>query len=69
MRYKKPLASKEKTWKPHGPMLDADFSGALGTEKIAVHWVQLRPNQRSSTPHVESHEEGFVYIVSGHPHV
>ena len=50
-------------------MLDADFSRALNTEKIAVHWVNLPPSERSSTPHAESHEEEFVYVVSGRPHV
>lgn len=69
MHYSELICSKEKLWKPHGPMLDADYSRALGTEKIAVHWVKLPPHQRSSTPHAESHEEEFVYIVSGHPHV
>lgn len=50
-------------------MLDADYSLSLGSDKIAAHWVKLPPNQRSSTPHAESHEEEFVYIVSGYPHV
>lgn len=68
MRFHDLVTSKEKIWKPHGPMLDADFSRVLGTNKIAVHWVRLPPNQRSSTPHAESHEEEFVYIVSGRPH-
>ena len=55
--------------RPQGALQDADFSHVLGTEKIAVHWVKLLPGQRSSTPHAESHEEEFVYIVSGRPHV
>lgn len=69
MQYAELISSKEKIWKPHGPMHDADFSRVLGTDKIAVHWVKLPPNQRSSTPHAESLEEEFVYIVSGRPHV
>lgn len=50
-------------------MLDADFGRALGTEKLAIHWVKLSPGKRSSTPHAESLEEEFVYVVSGSPHV
>lgn len=68
MNYKEFLVNKEALWQPHGPMLDADFSRNLGTEKIAAHWIKLPPGQRSSTPHAESHEEEFVYIVSGCPH-
>lgn len=69
MIYKEFVQSKEQIWKPHDSMLDADFSKIFDTKKTAVHWVKLPPNQRSSTPHAESLEEEFVYIVSGRPHV
>lgn len=48
---------------------NADFSRALETERIAAHWITLEPHSRSSSPHAESLEEEFVYIVSGRPHV
>lgn len=50
-------------------MADADFGRVLETERIALHWVELPPNQKSSNPHAESLEEEFIYVVSGRPHV
>ncbi|MFN7727883.1 MAG: GNAT family N-acetyltransferase [Bdellovibrio sp.] len=69
MRFDEFITSKEQIWQPQGSMLDANYSRVLGTDKLAVHWVKLPPNQRSSTPHAESLEEEFVYVVAGHPHV
>ncbi|HEX4925056.1 MAG TPA: GNAT family N-acetyltransferase [Bdellovibrionales bacterium] len=37
-------------------------------ERIAVHDIVLKPGERTSHPHAESHEEEFVYVVSGRPH-
>jgi uncharacterized cupin superfamily protein len=69
MSYKEFIISKDQIWQPHGPMMDADFSKNLGTQKMAVHWVKLPPNERSSTPHAESLEEEFVFVVKGNPHL
>ncbi len=67
--YQNFIKSKDALFKSHGKMADADFSLALATEKIAMHWVQLPPQQKSSIPHAESLEEEFIYVVSGRPHV
>lgn len=67
--YKEYIKSKDELWQPHGAMKDADFSRALGSKKLAIHWVELPPNQRSSYPHAESAEEEVIYVVSGNPHV
>lgn len=48
---------------------DANFGRTLGTLHLGMHWVKLMPHQRSSDPHAESHEEEFVFVVSGRPHV
>ena len=63
------VVNKNSIMQPHGPMQDADFSRKLGASRISVHWVELPPNERSSTPHAESHEEEFVYVASGNPHL
>lgn len=60
--YKKLIASKT-------PEKDIDYSRALGTERIAAHWITLAPQTRSSSPHAESLEEEFIYIVKGRPHI
>lgn len=63
------IKSKDQLFKSNEKHLDADFGLALQTKKLGVHWVQLPKNERTFLPHAESHEEEFVYIVSGHPHV
>ena len=50
-------------------LIDADFGRAFKTQLIGLHWIQLLPGQKSSNPHAESHEEEFVYILKGHPHL
>ena len=50
------------------PETDIDFGRALGAARIAAHWIALAPQSRSSSPHAESLEEEFVYVVKGRPH-
>ncbi len=69
MIYKKFIVSKDEIWQIHNKMQDADFSRHLKTDRIAAHWVVLPPADTSSMPHAESHEEEFIYIVSGDPHI
>jgi uncharacterized cupin superfamily protein len=52
-----------------GSAVDADFTRAFKNQKLAVHWVTLKPGQRTSIPHAESLEEEVVYVISGNPHV
>lgn len=63
------ILDKNSLFQTHGPMQDANFSEAAGTQRIALHWVELPPQARSSYPHSESLEEEAVFIVKGHPHV
>jgi uncharacterized cupin superfamily protein len=48
---------------------DANFSQAVGFKKLGIHYVSLPPSCRTSLPHAESHEEEFVLVISGNPHV
>ncbi len=48
---------------------DANFGNFFKTQHLGMHWFTLMPHQRSSDPHAESHEEEFVFIASGYPHV
>lgn len=45
----------------------APLGKATGLQKIGVHHEILKPGRRTSWPHAESHEEEFVYVVSGYP--
>ncbi len=38
---------------------------AAGLKRIGLHHVRVAPGQRTSYPHAESHEEEFVYVISG----
>lgn len=67
--YDQYLLSKDKIFADVYGIQDANYSGEWRTQKIALHWVVLKPNQRSSIPHAESLEEEFVYVVSGNPHL
>lgn len=60
--YSKLIASKDSA-------SDIDFGRTLNTVRIAAHWISVAPQSRSSTPHAESLEEEFVYVVKGRPHV
>ncbi len=50
-------------------MSDANFSFHFKTDRIAMHWIELLPYQKSSNPHAESLEEEFIYVISGNPHI
>lgn len=41
----------------------------LGLKQLGIHHEILPPGRRSSWPHAESHEEEFVYVIEGEPHV
>ena len=42
---------------------------ALGLVRLGIHHEILQPGHRTSFPHAESHEEEFVYVLSGLPSV
>jgi uncharacterized cupin superfamily protein len=49
--------------------LDAPLSEQLGLRTIGIHHMRVPPGRRTSLPHAESHEEEFVYVISGTPDV
>lgn len=49
--------------------ITADFGRKLGLKRMGVGLDVLRPGRRTSWPHAHSHEEEFVYVVSGKPKV
>lgn len=48
---------------------NANYSKYFGFNRLGIHHVVLKPGFRSSVPHAESHEEEFVYVISGEVHV
>lgn len=49
--------------------IDTDIGRSLGFQRVALHFVVIPPGFRSSFPHAESHEEEFVYVLKGRPHL
>jgi len=47
----------------------AALGAQLGLQSIGIHHMRLLPGRRTSLPHAESHEEEFVYVISGTPDV
>lgn len=52
-----------------GQILDGDIGRKVGFNRIAVHHFILPPHSRSSSPHAESAEEEFVFVLKGEPHL
>jgi uncharacterized cupin superfamily protein/uncharacterized protein (DUF952 family)/RimJ/RimL family protein N-acetyltransferase len=48
---------------------DADFGRRLGLSRLGLRHMILHPGAQSSLPHAESHEEEFVLVLKGRPHV
>jgi uncharacterized cupin superfamily protein len=46
-------------------ILDRDLGRFLGVKNIAFHHVSIKPGFKTSTPHAESKEEEFVYVLKG----
>lgn len=47
----------------------AALAAKLGLKTLGIHHMRLLPGRRTSLPHAESHEEEFVYVISGTPDV
>lgn len=45
-----------------------NISKDVGFQRLGIHRLTLKPGERTSLPHAESHEEEFVYVLSGEPH-
>jgi uncharacterized cupin superfamily protein/RimJ/RimL family protein N-acetyltransferase len=50
-------------------VVDSDIGRNVGFNRIAVHQIVLPPGCRTSSPHAESHEEEFVFVLKGQPHL
>jgi uncharacterized cupin superfamily protein len=49
--------------------IDSDIGRKVDFKRVAVHHIVLPPGCRTSSPHAESHEEEFVFVVQGTPHL
>jgi uncharacterized cupin superfamily protein len=47
--------------------IGAAMGKKLGLARIGINYEILRPGDRSSWPHAHSHDEEFIFILSGHP--
>ncbi len=48
-------------------VIDSDIGRRVGFNRIAVHHIVLPAGCRTSSPHAESHEEEFVFVLKGKP--
>ena len=46
-----------------------DLGRAAGSKTLGFGWERLPPGRRSSFTHAHSHDEEFVYVISGSCHV
>jgi uncharacterized cupin superfamily protein/uncharacterized protein (DUF952 family)/RimJ/RimL family protein N-acetyltransferase len=53
----------------HQTCWDADFGRRLGLSRLGLRHITLHPGEQSSLPHAESHEEEFVLVLKGRPHI
>ncbi|MEZ4459189.1 MAG: GNAT family N-acetyltransferase [bacterium] len=49
--------------------IGAPVGHRLGLKQFGIHIETIPPGRRTSWPHAESHEEEFVFVVSGTPSV
>lgn len=50
-------------------VIDSDIGRTVDFNRIAVHHIVLPPGCRTSSPHAESHEEEFVFVLKGKPNL
>ena len=50
-------------------VIDSDFGRNVGFQRVAVHHIILPPGCRTSSPHAESIEEEFAFVLRGQPHL
>jgi len=48
-------------------VIDSDMGRSVDFNRIAVHHITLPPGCRTSSPHAESAEEEFVFVLKGKP--
>ncbi len=48
-------------------VIDSDNGRSVGFSRVAVHHIVLPPGCRTSSPHAESLEEEFVFVLKGKP--
>jgi len=50
-------------------VVDADIGRNVDFKRLSPHHIVLPPQCRTSSPHAESLEEEFVFVVRGNPHL
>lgn len=50
-------------------VVDSDIGRKVDFKRIAPHHIILPPQCRTSSPHAESLEEEFVFVLKGNPHL
>ncbi|MCE3011093.1 MAG: GNAT family N-acetyltransferase [Proteobacteria bacterium] len=50
-------------------VIDSDIGRTVDFNRLAVHHIVLPPGCRTSSPHAESLEEEFVFVLKGKPHL
>src|SRR5690349_20462981 len=50
-------------------MTGSDIGRNVDFKRVAVHHAILPPGYRTSSPHAESHEEEFVFVLKGKPYL
>jgi uncharacterized cupin superfamily protein/GNAT superfamily N-acetyltransferase len=48
---------------------DSDIGRKVDFKRVAPHHIVLSPHCRTSSPHAESLEEEFVFVLKGNPHL
>ncbi len=67
-KYQDP-ASVDKVQENGIKVIDSDIGRKVGFSRVAVHHMVLPSGCRTSSPHAESLEEEFVFVLKGNPHL
>lgn len=67
-KYQDPTSFKNES-KNFIKVIDSDISRKVDFKRVAVHQIILPPGCRTSSPHAESLEEEFVFVLKGRPHL
>ena len=51
---------------PNGVRRTRALSDACGMQQLGVHLVRLEPGRESTEYHTHSHDEEWIYVLSGH---
>jgi uncharacterized cupin superfamily protein len=60
-----PEHARQHAFNPNGVRHTRGLSDACGLQQIGVHLVRLQPGRESTEYHTHSHDEEWIYILSG----